>query len=142
MDFELGFTEVTDTDPDAEAKEGDQIKSTISALKGLINNWLSIEENNASEYVDAYNTPFERLNAIIGAMLGEEEPVSVFVPIETTVSKTENVTVKTGYKNEDIVGYIKTGSGTPSITLQTDALPESAEIFFYYPSMGFPREAV
>ena len=141
MDFDLGFVEATQTTPSGdEEKDGEQIKGAISTIKGLLNQLLGIEENNASEYIDNYTNPFERLNAIIGAMLGEEEPVSVFVPIDTTVSKKENVTEKTGYKDTRIIGYIGTGSGTSSITLQTDTIPENAEIFFYYPSMGYSRE--
>ena len=140
LDFELGFVEETKTTPTDEKEDGQLIKDSISSIKGIINSWLNIEENNASKYVDAYTNPFERMNAIIGAMLGEEEPVAVFVPIETTVSKTENVTEKTGYADQRIIGYIGTGSGTSSITLQTDIIPQDAEIFFYYPSMGYARE--
>ena len=141
LDFDLGFVEATQTTPSGdEEKDGEQIKGAISTIKGLLNQLLGIEENNASEYIDNYTNPFERLNAIIGAMLGEEEPVAIFVPIDTTVSKKENVTEKTGYKDTRIIGYIGTGSGTSSITLQTDTIPENAEIFFYYPSMGYSRE--
>ena len=47
---------------------------------------IPIEENKATVYVDDYRSPFERLNAILAAMLGEEEPVAVFVPVSSKVA--------------------------------------------------------
>ena len=32
--------------------------------------------------MDAYDNPFDRLNALVTAMLGEEETVEIFVPVE------------------------------------------------------------
>ena len=139
LEFELGFVEETKKATDDEKEEGQALKNTLSSIKGLVNKWLSIEENNATKYVDNYTNPFDRLNAIIGAMLGEEEPVAVFVPVNAVVDKTEKVTVKDSYADKRIIGYMSSGTGS-SITVKGDALPTDAEIFFYAPSLGFPRE--
>ena len=142
LELELSYVkEAKKTTGTDEKEEGKLLKDTLSSLKGLVNKWLSIEENDKNiTRVDNYTNPFDRLNAIIGAMLGEEEPVSVFVPVATVVDKTENINTKTeGYADKRIVGYLSTGSGA-SVTVKGDALPEDAEIFFYAPSLGYPRE--
>ena len=138
LNFELGFVEETDKKPDEEEKEGQLVKDAINSFKGLVNNLLNIEENNATKYVDEYGNPFDRLNAMIAAMLGEEEPVPIFVPVASTVSATQGVTKKDNYADKKIIGYISAGS-TSSITMTADQLPADAEIFFYSPS-GYPRE--
>lgn len=148
LKFELGFVEdleeEEETDEDkveeteTEKKDGEKVKTVITTIKETINKWLNIEENNATVYVDSYETPFERLNAILAAMLGEEEPIPVFVPISSTVSK-NGVDQKFYAGNE--VGYKPTTSGSKNagITMTVDTLPESAEIFFYAPT-DYPRE--
>ena len=144
LDFELGFIEdldeeeVDDEDTEEKEKDGQKVKAFINTLKGKINEWLDIEENNATVYVDNYENPFDRLNAILGAMLGEEEPIAVFVPISSTTKK--NGVEQSVYAQNE-VGY-KPSSSTiknPGITMVVDALPESAEIFFYAPT-EYPRE--
>ncbi len=142
LDFELGFVEEVETDDDKkeadEKKDGEGIKNTIDSLKGLINKWLNIEENNATVYVDNYKNPFDRLNAILAAMLGEEDPIPVFIPVSSTI--TENGVTRQGYAQNE-VGYKPktTGDTTAGITMTTDLLPEDAEIFFYAPT-DYPRE--
>ena len=150
LDFELGFVEEVEEedakddkkDDDTEKKEGEGIKSSINTIKSLINEWMNIEENNASVYVDNYRNPFDRLNAILGAMLGEDEARPVFVSIssETTLN---NVTTGgyTGSSGEIGVSYKPKTSGDKNagITIESVALPQDAEIFFYAPT-GYPRE--
>ena len=150
LDFKLGFFEETDKkDNEAttsdEKKEGQGIKSAIGELKALMNKWLSIEENASDHYVDKYNNPFERINAMLGAMLGEDAPVNVFVPISSQVVEKNNVNETVGYKDlPDLVGYVKKSSIDSKkyvgIKLDVDALPETAEIFFYAPSLVYARE--
>ena len=146
LDFELGFVEETEKEKDdsttTEKKEGEGIKNAISSFKGVVNEWLDIEENNASVYVDNYRNPFDRLNAILAAMLGEEDPIPVFVPISSE-TKLGNVTQGgyTGSAGEAGVSYKPKSSGdkNASITMTIKSLPETAEIFFYAPT-GYPRE--
>ena len=146
LDFELGFIKETEDEKDdedaEEKKEGDDIKKAINSLKGIVNEWLNIEENNATVYVDDYRNPFDRLNAILAAMLGEEEPIAVFVPVSSE-TKLNNVSQGgyTGSAGEVGVSYKPKTSGdkTAGITMITDALPTTAEIFFYA-STGYPRE--
>lgn len=142
LDFELGFVEEIEDekeeDDEEEKKDGEGIKNAINSLKGTINEWMNIEENNAKVYVDDYENPFERLNAILAAMLGEEEPIEVFIPISSSIT-TINVSKQNYAQNE--VGYKPTSTDVknPGITMKVDPLPESAEIFFYAPT-DYPRE--
>ena len=143
LDFELGFVQETEDDEDDaatdEEKDGEGIKNAINSLKATVNEWMNIEENNASVYVDDYENPFDRLNAILAAMLGEEEPIEVFIPITSTISNTNNVNKQNYAQNE--VGYkpTSTDAKNPGITMKANPLPASAEIFFYAPT-DYPRE--
>lgn len=146
LDFELGFVEDLEEEEDDEKKTTETedqkvasgVKNAISVIKGFINEWMEIEENNATVYVDDYKNPFDRLNAILAAMLGEEEPIPVFVPISSSVQK-NNVNQSTYAGNE--IGYkpSSTDAKNAGITMTVDPLPESAEIFFYAPT-DYPRE--
>jgi uncharacterized membrane protein YfhO len=140
LKFELGFVQDTEEDDteSTEKKEGEGIKNAINSLKGVINKWMDIEESNASVYVDDYENPFDRINAILGAMLGEEKPVAVFIPISSTITK-NNVTVQNYAQNETGYKPTSTDAKNPGITMTADPLPQAAEIFFYAPT-DYPRE--
>ena len=141
LDFELGFVEETEDDKDdadTEKKEGEGIRNTINSLKDVVNEWMNIEENNASVYVDDYENPFDRLNAILGAMLGEEEPVQVFIPISSSIEM-HDVTRQNYAQNETGYKPKTEGSKTAGISMKVSSLPETAEIFFYAPT-DYPRE--
>ncbi len=140
LKFELGFVQDTEEDDteSTEKKEGEGIKNAINSLKGVINKWMDIEESNASVYVDDYENPFDRINAILGAMLGEETPVAVFIPISSTITK-NNVTVQNYAQNETGYKPTSTDAKNPGITMTADPLPQAAEIFFYAPT-DYPRE--
>ena len=141
LEFELGFVETEDenkADTNGEKKDGEGVKNTIDSLKGMINDFMGIEENNASVYVDNFKNPFDRLNAILGAMLGEDEPVEVFLPVYSEITML-NVEKKNYGQNE--VGYKPSPSNitNAALTMKTEALPASGEIFFYAPT-DYPRE--
>ncbi len=141
LEFELGFVEDLDENEDDiadEEKDGQKVKNAINSLKALINEWMGIEENNATVYVDDYENPFDRLNAMLAAMLGEEDPIPVFIPISSSIQR--NGVEKKNYAQNE-VGYKPTTSDAKNvgITMTVDALPESAEIFFYAPT-DYPRE--
>ena len=140
LDFELGFVEDLDedVDPEDEEKDGQGVKKAINSLKALLNKWLNIEENNATVYVDDYENPFDRLNAILGAMLGEEEPVPVFIPISSEITQL-GVNKSTYAQNETGYKPSTTGSKTAGIAMKLEPIPETAEIFFYAPT-DYPRE--
>ena len=139
LEFQQGFVAGTQKAPAKDA-EGQGVKNGISSLKNQINKLLSIAENDKNNtYVDNHSNPFDRLNAIIAAMLGEEEPVPVFVSVPSTIDKVEGLTVKPdGYADKNITGYFSTGSAA-SITLKADPLPSQNEIFFYFPT-DYARE--
>ena len=143
LDFELGFVEDLDEEKDDDAdekKEGEGIKNAINTLKGIVNEWLNIEENNASVYIDNYENPFDRLNAILGAMLGEEDPIPVFVPISSEIADKDRVT-EGRYDSGSEIGFKPSSSSAKNvgITMEVDPLPQSGEIFFYAPT-NYPRE--
>ncbi len=79
-----------------------------------------------------YDNPFDRLNAMITAMLGAEETVQVFVPAtQNGDPKTENLKVgtaelHTSYKTEN---SSQTAALTYSYTVPTDT-----ELYVYFPS--------
>ena len=140
LDFELGFVEDLDedVDPEDEEKDGQGVKKAINSLKALLNKWLNIEENNATVYVDDYENPFDRLNAILGAMLGEEEPIPVFIPISSEITQL-GVNKSTYAQNETGYKPSTTGSKTAGIAMKLEPIPDTAEIFFYAPT-DYPRE--
>ena len=140
LDFPLGFVESEEVEEEDEEEENSAVSDAVDALKNMLNQWLDIEENNLSEYEDGYNSPFERLNAMVTAMLGAEETVEIFVPIPVQYTDTENLPLvplmflggERGYKsvtNPDEDGIIYYGI----------EIPVDAEIFFYVPT-NYPRE--
>ncbi len=137
LDFPLGYvksqpSEVTDSD-----EKPSKIGTAISAVKSKINEWLDIDETvNNAEYRDDYNSPFERMNAIITAMLGEDETVQVFVPISLTDTETENLlkSYTPGHNYYTVQNADMEASVTYSIEM-----PADTELYFYMPS-DYPRE--
>ena len=51
-----------------------------------INDFIMIPDTEYSEK-DPYSNPFDRMNALITAMLGSEELVQVFVPLESAAAE-------------------------------------------------------
>ena len=149
LSFPLGFvpkdeTEKPETEKDKDKKEeetkpnADGFGKAVDALLGKVNDWLGIEEIvNDAEYLDEYDSPFERLNAIVTAMLGEEETVEIFVPIKTgspTLWNTKKFTlVDTTHE-----AYKKDDASKASYVTYKIKVPETAELFFYMPS-DYPR---
>ena len=112
------------------------IGNAVDSLKDKINEWLDIDETvNSAEYLDRYDSPFERLNAIVTAMLGEEENVQVFVPIPYEVS-TDNLTREYRVAHYQYAVTDEDESGTLSYSL---TMPFDGELYFYLPS-DYQRE--
>ncbi len=141
LDFPLGYIETPEVESEADGeKKESAISLAVDALKDKLNEWLDIEENDLSEYEDEYNSPFERLNAMVSAMLGEDETAQIFVPIEVTKQSYGKLEEhlqnfaggETGFKT--IPDSIK----NPSVFFEAE-MPADAELLFYLPT-NYPRE--
>ena len=83
-----------------------------------------------------YKSHFERLNALVSTMIGEE--VDIFVPLTI-----ESTTLKDCERSSTSGHYLYTGTieGSPaSVTFTFSAPMTKGEVFFYAPS-DYPREA-
>ena len=146
LDFNLGYLPVAEEE---EAKEtqtkkkeneepnADGIGEAIGKGKDWLNQLLDIDETiRKAEYADDYSSPFERLNAIITAMLGEEETVQVFVPVEN-VTISQSGLPSPYYAEKHVCYSLKDGEkGELVYTIQ---MPEDAELYYYMPT-NYPRE--
>jgi len=84
-----------------------------------------------------YEAPCDYLNALVSAMLGEEEIIEIFVPIEV-----ENVTTSPLCQRSYIAGhhkYAKASEDAAALVYYTFTAPNDREVFFYPPS-DYPRE--
>ena len=136
LDFPLGYIKSNDSiDPNGENPS--KIGSAVAAVKSKLNEWLDIDETvNNAEYRDDYNSPFARMNAIITAMLGEEETVEVFVPIKITATEEENL-LKSYTPGHNY--YTVLDSDMEAYVTYSIEMPADAELYFYMPS-DYPRE--
>ena len=136
LDFPLGYL---DTDEESKSdKEPSRIGNAIDALKQEINRRLDIDETvRGDNYTDAYNSPFERLNAIVTAMLGEKETVKIFVPIKAKERTTFNLD-RPWYAEGHTCYDITDKSMDASLTVTVE-MPVSGELYFYQPTR-FARE--
>lgn len=136
LDFPLGFVK-NDLAPNTDGEAPSKIGSTVDKVKDKLNEWLDVDETvNSAEYRDDYESPFERMNAIITAMLGEDETVQVFVPIKITDTDLVNLnkSFTTGHNYYSVIDSEDEASLTYSLEM-----PADAELFFYMPS-DYPRE--
>ncbi len=135
LDFPLGYLPVEKDENDE--KKPSAIANAINAVKSAINGILGIDETvNSAEYEDKYDSPFERLNAIVTAMLGEDDTVEIFVPIRIQNEYTSNTDM--AY----VVGhyrYAPVDSSLDATVSYEIEMPTDAELFFYMPS-DYPRE--
>ena len=132
LSFPLGFVESMDDPTESDSK----INRAVSAVKNKLNELLDIDETvNSAEYKDDYDSPFERLNAIVTAMLGEDETVQIFVPVTFEIS-TDNLTreYRVGHYQYAPTNDDKAGTLSYSLTM-----PEDGELYFYLPS-DYQRE--
>lgn len=144
LSFPLGFKEVvpeedTEAPSNPEDRENaDAIGKAVNDLKNKLNELLGIEETiRGAEYVDEYYSPFTRMNAIITAMLGEEELVEVFVPVMIEATYFQNA--KIGAGGDKHTGYQKESSAEEAVMTYKITMPNTTELFFYLPS-NYPRE--
>ncbi|MBO4220040.1 MAG: YfhO family protein [Clostridia bacterium] len=85
---------------------------------------------------DYYN-PFELMNAMVGAMLGQKKPVQLFVPLQLKAVSDSNVTVGyvSGHKK-----YSADGSGGDARINYTFEVPEEEVQIYAYFASTYPRE--
>ena len=82
-----------------------------------------------------YTNPFERLNALYTALLGEDETVQIFKPAtQNNVTYTSNITygVSKGSLDDSIIHHRYTGEGG-SITYDY-TVPENTTLYLYLPA--------
>ena len=151
LKFPLGYTNVVEKEEATEQSNNDKVTeieevgSIFDTLKGKLNEWFDIDETlTNSEYVDLYNSPFERINAIITAMLGENETKNVFVPIPLDEDNVNTSDLKGSliYDTKTETSYLKyvpTNENISGILSYTVDVEQDGEVYFYLPS-EYPRE--
>lgn len=140
LDFPLGYLgEETTTAKKDDEKKPSPIGTAVDKVKSFLNKLLEIDETvRGDNYTDDYNSPFERLNAIITSMLGSEETVQVFVPISLS-DKVSTSNLAPAWHAEKHTCYdISNGSSSASVTARIQ-MPVDGELYFYQPTR-FPRE--
>ncbi len=141
LSFPLGFKKLlTEEETTTSAEKTSKLAALVASVKGKLNEILDIDETSSrTEYVDIYSTPMDRLNAIISALLGEEETLEIFVPIKITKYDEQYV------MNYPVVGhkgylpdpeYANEEEGYVSYTF---TMPVTGELYFYLPS-DYPRQ--
>lgn len=145
LDFKLGYLPVAEEEEveEPETEEDEELNANgvgdaISKGKAWLNELLGIDETiRKAEYADDYYSPFERLNAIITAMLGEDETVQVFVPVSNvTLSATG---LPTPYHAEGHTCYSLDDSKSKGVLTYAFQTTVDAELFYYMPT-NYPRE--
>ncbi len=91
----------------------------------------AVSEDVLSLDLDEYRSPFDFLNALVTAMLGEDETVKLFVPYKGVETNTENLDLAyvSEHKKYEKVNTGHTGKITFSFIAENDY-----EIFAYFPS--------
>lgn len=137
LQFPLGFDQ-TDTSLNEPKSEENASDSLFGDFKKSIHEWLEIEEIDTNgEYEDSYHSPFERLNAMITAMLGNEQTAELFVPITLQdIRLSDNLDDRI---DVDHYTYIKENAKKNATVTYIIQAERDGEIFFYMPS-DFPKE--
>jgi len=86
---------------------------------------------------DDYETPCDYMNALVTAMLGSEETIEVFVPIEVDNSTTNAYCIKSYIQGHN--KYAKAGDDAEASLYYTFSVPTSSPVYFYIPS-DYQRE--
>lgn len=103
------------------------------AVKDMHFTYTVTDEDGDTDIVSDYDNPMQKLNALATALLGSEEPVEIFVPIETKFSYSN------GSKSY-IAGHTKISSedeysDSDSVyAIYNATMPEDSLVYFYIPS--------
>jgi uncharacterized membrane protein YfhO len=144
-------------DPDESRNENDSIKSTLEryyelytyddnynvyynpyalSLAYAVSSGISEFEFVNDSGKNIFHNPYDRLNAIITAMLGSEEEVKVFVPIDRVSTDTKNC--DTGYIDSHIK-YSPESKDSSAFVTYSFVTDRAGDVYFYLPS-SYPRE--
>ncbi len=138
LEFPLGYDTSVDDDAKPQEKKESAIGKTLQSIKSFFNRKLGIEETvRDATYVDAYTSPFPRLNAIVTAMLGEEETVELFVPV--TVTEEKAVGLPFPYYAEGHTCYSSSSGSAEGYVSYSFVAETDGELYFYLPT-NYPRE--
>ena len=97
----------------------------LSFAYGVADGWLTFD-------YEAYDNPYDRLNAMITVMLGETQTVEVFKPAtQNGEPETVNVNVGTADKHHSYKVDDKTKAG---VLYYDYTVPTDTELFFFYPN--------
>lgn len=128
LEFPLGYVPV---DPDEDAEDS-KFAALLANAKSTINKLLGIDETvNSADYIDEHHSPFERLNAMVTAMLGEEETVQIFVAVENVKKSTSNLDMAAASGH---TRYSPDDDARDGILTYSLEMPADAELFFYAPA--------
>ncbi len=97
----------------------------LSLIYGVADAW---EDFDPSEYY----SPFDYINAMVTAMLGEDETVEIFAPTVQNGNPTLNKVDKSNSKDEWRYKIADSGTGDPTLTYKY-TVPVGTELYFYYP---------
>ncbi len=84
----------------------------------------------------SYQTYFEKLNALVGTLRGEDEPSELFIPI-SSFNEALNGCTKSGTSSKTV--YTSTSEGISATVTYTFTVTKSAEYYFFTPSNN-PKE--
>ncbi len=101
-------------------------------------NYDEAVSNGEYEKFTAYNTPPARMNVMMGAMLGLDTPVEMFVPIEDVTDDDGNITYTPVSENH--AKYSPTVSGQSAFIKYSFKAERDGIIYMYIPT-DYPREA-
>ena len=105
----------------------------LSIAFGVDNAMADFELNS-----EDYKNPFERMNAMITAMLGEEETVQVFVPATQNGEPLLDNVVRSQTATQLL--YKAVDTERPATLTYSYTIPQNTDVFFYYPTNN-DREA-
>ncbi len=99
----------------------------LSFAYGVSDQWLSFDP-------EMYDSPFERLNAMVTAMLGEDETVEIFVPaIQNGEPELDNIN-HSSTKADNHLSYKVNVKDEEAHLTYSYTIPKDTEVYVYFPN--------
>ncbi len=99
----------------------------LSFAYGVSDQWLSFDP-------EAYDNPFDRLNAMVTAMLGEEETVEIFIPAtQNGDPELENINHSSAKADEHLSYKVDVTDENAHLTYSY-TVPTDTEVYIYFPT--------